>query len=125
MRLQGLTSKVLLTAKSAAATANATGSWIDVTDAEGDISIAVNTGAITGAIVWTVEHATDSGGTGGAAFTPDDGAFGTVSADTIQRRTINAGSINGFIRVVGTITTGPVLVAASVAYQPDQPAGSV
>lgn len=120
--LQALKTVKALSPVSAANTTAATSSWIDITDAEGDIRIIVSTGAITGGIVWTVEHATDSGGTSGAAFTPDDGAFSAVTANTVQARTINASSINGFIRVVGTITTGPVLVAANYTYQPDEPA---
>lgn len=122
MMLQGLKTVKLLAPVSAADTAAATSPWVDITDAEGDISIIVSTGAITGGIVWTVEHATSSGGAGGAAFTPDDGAFSAVTANTVQRRTIRAASINAFIRVVGTITTGPVQVAANATYQGDEPA---
>lgn len=108
----------LLSPVSAANTAAATSSWVDCTAAEGDIQITVITGAITGGIVWTVEDATDNSGTGGAAMTPNEGAFAAVTANTIQKRTVSANTCRGFMRVVGTITTGPVLVAASLQFQP-------
>lgn len=112
----------LLAPVSAANTAAATSAWIDVTQAEGVIVLQLETGAITGSIVWTVEHATSVGGAGSAAFTPDDGAFGTVTANTVQKRFVDANSINGFLRCVGTITTGPVVVSASCLYVTDEPA---
>jgi len=120
--LQALKAVKILAPVSAANTAAATSGWIDIREAVGDISITLHTGAITGAIVWTVNHATAADGTGDAAFTPDDGVFGTVSANTVQRRTIKSSALGGWIKCVGTITTGPVLVAASCSYQPDEPA---
>jgi hypothetical protein len=121
MMLRGLVTKSLLNPASCANTAAATSGWVDIRDAEGDILIVVQTGAVTGGIVYTVEHADDNTGTGGAAFTPDEGAFSTVTANTVQERATSASSLKQFMRVVGTITTGPVLVGASVVYQGDEP----
>ncbi len=115
---QAATTKVLLSPVSAANTAAATSSWVDARDAEGDIMFVVQAGAITGGIVWTIEHATDGSGTGGAAITPNEGAFAAVTANTVQKRTISANACKGYVRCVGTITTGPVLVAASISYRP-------
>lgn len=112
------TLKVLLDPASAANTAAATSSWIACTPSTGSIMFIVQTGAITGGIVYTVETASDNSGTGGAAVTPIEGAFSAVTANTIQKRTIDCKSSKGFVRIVGTITTGPVLVAASIAYRP-------
>lgn len=108
----------LLSPVSAAATANATSSWTDIRAAEGDLVVIVETGALTGSLVWTVEHATDSGGTGAVAITPSDGAFTAGAANQTQKRSVSANAVGGWVRVVGTIVTGPVLVAASVSYQP-------
>ena len=119
------TTIALLNPASAANTAAATSAWKDITQAEGDISIIVSVGAITGSIVVTVEHADDSSGTNGAAFTPDDGAFPTITANSVNRRVIDSRSIKGFIRVVGTITTGPVLIGANATFVPDEPVGAV
>lgn len=111
---QAATSTLLLSPVSAANTAAATSSWVDVRHAKGNILFVVQTGALTGSLVWTIETATDSGGTGGAAITPNEGAFDAVTANQLQKRTINANASKGFARVIGTIVTGPVLVSASV-----------
>lgn len=115
---QAATSKVLLSPASAANTAAATSSWISCVDAVGDIVFILSVGAITGGIVWTVEHATDGSGTGGAAITPNEGAFAAVTANTVQKRTIPATACKGYVRCVGTITTGPVLVGGTASYRP-------
>ena len=115
---QGATTVKLLSPVSAANTAAATSSWTDIRAAEGHLVFIVEAGAITGGIVWTIEHATDSGGTGAAAITPNDGAFSAVTANTVQKRCVSSDAPGGWVRVVGTITTGPVLVAASVTYHP-------
>lgn len=115
---QAATHTKLLDPVSAAATANATSGWVDATKAEGDIVFVVQTGALTGSLAWTVEHASDSGGTGAVAITPNEGAFAAGAANQAQKRTVNASAVQGFVRVVGTIVTGPVLVAASVLFRP-------
>lgn len=106
----------LLDPVSAAATANATSAWVDVRAAEGDLVFTVQTGALTGSITWTIEHASDSGGTGGTGITPQEGAFAAGAANQVQKRCVSASAVQGFVRVVGTIVTGPVLVAANVKF---------
>lgn len=115
---QAFTSAILLNPASAANTAAATSSWTDVRAAEGDIVITVQSGAVTGSITWTVEHASDGSGTGAAAITPNEGAFSAGAANQVQQRTLNGNAVAGWVRVVGTIVTGPVLVAANVKYHP-------
>lgn len=116
---QAATQALVMTPASKANTAAATSSWIDVRAAEGDIQFIVLTGAITaGGIVYTIEDATDGSGTGGAGMTPNEGAFATVTADSVQERTVSANTCRGWVRVVGTITTGPVVVGAALQYHP-------
>lgn len=115
---QAASSVLALNPASAANTAAATSAWLDVRGKEGDIVVVVQAGAITGSIAWTLEDATDGAGSGGAGITPNEGAFAAVTANQVQRRTISAKAHRGFIRVVGTIVTGPVLVAASVHARP-------
>lgn len=115
---QAATVVKLLDPASAANTAAATSSWVDVRAAEGDIMFTNHCGALTGSIVWTIEHASDGSGTGAAAITPNEGAYGTVSANTVQKRTVSANAVAGWVRCVGTIVTGPALVAVSIAYNP-------
>lgn len=108
----------LLDPVSAANTAAATSGWVDVKEAEGDIVFINQVGALTGSITWTIEHASDGSGTGAAAITPNEGAYAAGAANQIQKRTVNASAVAGFVRCVGTIVTGPALVAASIQYHP-------
>ena len=117
---QGQASKTvkLLDPASAANTAAATSGWVDVREAEGDIVFSNQVGALTGSITWTIEHASDGSGTGAAAITPNEGAYTAGAATQIQKRTVNASAVAGWVRCVGTIGTGPALVAASISYHP-------
>lgn len=115
---QAVTTKKLLDPVSAANTAAATSGWVDARDAEGDIVFINQVGALTGSITWTIEHASDGSGTGGAAITPTEGAYAAGAANQIQKRTVPASAIQGYVRCVGTIVTGPALVAAAIAYRP-------
>jgi len=103
---------------SAAATVNATSGWIDVRDAEGDVVVTNQIGAMTGSCTWTLEDATDASGTGGAGITPNEGAYAAGAANQVQKRTLSASAVRGWVRCVGTIVTGPSLVAASLQYRP-------
>ncbi len=116
---QASTAKKLLDPVSAANTAAATSSWIACggADGEGDVMVTTQVGALTGSITWTVETATDNSGTGGVAVTPNEGAFAAGAANQIQKRTFNKSNLKGFLRVVGTIVTGPALVSAALAYR--------
>lgn len=107
----------LLDPVSAANTAAATSGWVDVRQAEGDVMVITQVGALTGSITWTIETASDSGGTGAAGITPNEGAFAAGAANQVQKRTVRATACKGFVRVVGTIVTGPALVAARLAYR--------
>ena len=115
---QAATTKLLLSPASAANTAAATSAWVDMRDAAGDILFINQVGALTGSIVWTIEHATDGSGTGSAAIVPNEGAYATVTANSVQKRTISANACKGFVRCVGTIVTGPALVSASTSSRP-------
>lgn len=109
---------ILLNPVSAANTAAATSGWVDARKYEGDLMFVAQAGALTGSIAWTIEDATDGSGTGAAGVTPNEGAFAAGAANQIQKRTVNAGAIRGWVRIVGTIVTGPVLVAASLHSHP-------
>lgn len=115
---QAATSTKLLDPASAANTAAATSSWTDVRGAEGDLMFVTHVGALTGSITWTIEHASDGSGTGAATIVPNEGAFAAGAATQLQKRTVNASAVAGWVRVVGTIVTGPAFVAASVHHRP-------
>lgn len=107
----------LLNPASAANTAAATSAWVAIPKpAIGSIEIEAHVGALTGSIVWTLETASDGAGTGAASVTPTEGAFDAGAANTVQKRTFDAKISKGFIRLTGTIVTGPALVQASAKY---------
>ena len=108
----------LLDPVSAGNTAAATSGWIDVRDREGDLLFVNQVGAMTGSITWTIEDATDGSGTGAAGVTPNEGAYSAGAANQVQKRTVNASAVRGWVRCVGTIVTGPSLVAASLLARP-------
>jgi hypothetical protein len=117
---QGQAAKIvkLLDPASAANTAAATSAWIDVREAEGDIVFTNQVGAMTGSITWTIEDATDGAGTGAAGITPVEGAYSAGAANQVQKRCLNASAVRGWVRCVGTIVTGPSLVAVNIKYHP-------
>jgi hypothetical protein len=110
----------LLDPVSAAATVNATSSYVDVRQYEGPVEFEIATGAITGSISWDIQDATDAGGTGVASIASslNEGATFVNTANQVQKKTINAKSTRGFVRVIGTIVTGPVLVQAALQALP-------
>lgn len=110
----------LLDPVSAANTAAATSSYIDVRQFEGDLEFIIGTGAITGSIAWDIQDATDAGGTGSASIASslNEGATFVNTASQVQKKTIKRHSTRGFVRVIGTIATGPVLVQAALQALP-------
>ena len=115
---QAASAVLLLSPVSAANTAAATSGWVAVSAAEGDVVFTNQVGALTGSITWTIEDATDGSGTGAAGMTPNEGAYAAGAANQIQKRTISANACRGWVRCVGTIVTGPALVAANIKYHP-------
>lgn len=103
----------LLSSVSAAATANATGTGVLVNAYEGQLVLVVNVGAVTGSITPSLEECTDAGGTGAAALTPIESAWGTVSANTCEKRSY-AKPTKPYVRFKGVIVTGPALVSATL-----------
>ena len=101
----------------AADTAGATGAWINIADVVGDLRAIVDVGVVTaGSIAPTIEDADDISGTNNAEVIPRDGAFTTVTTanDPMrQDRHLDSNAIRGFIRFLGTVTTGPVQVAVT------------
>jgi hypothetical protein len=107
----------LLNPVSAANTAAATSAWVAIPKpALGAVEIEAHVGALTGSIVWTLETASDDSGTGAAAVTPTEGAFAAGAANTVQKRTFDAKVSKGYVKLTGTIVTGPALVQASAKY---------
>lgn len=84
---QAAASAKLLDPVSAANTAAATSGWVDVRDAEGDVMVTAQVGALTGSISWAIQTASDGSGTGSTPMTPNEGAFAAGAANQVQKRT--------------------------------------
>lgn len=114
---QAATPIKLLDPQNAANTAAATGGWVDVRQYEGDIAVIQQVGALTGSIAGVVQDATDGSGTGAANVT--GAAFTSVAAaNNIQEIAVSASAVRGWIRYLGTVTTGPVQVSVSALARP-------
>ena len=102
---------------SAANTAAATSGWIDARDYEGDLVFIQQIGAVTGSIAGKIQDATDGSGTGVGDVT--GATFASVSsANSTQKIAVAAGSVRGWIRYLGTVTTGPAITAVSMLARP-------
>jgi hypothetical protein len=121
---EGKTSDVfcLLPTTIAADTAAATSGWVDIKNPIGDVCIIINVGVVTdGSILPSIRTATDDMGTGDTLLVPNEGDFTPVTTDSpnrLQKMTFDARSSLGYIQFVGTITTGPAAVAASLQVHP-------
>lgn len=111
-----------LASVSAGNTAAATSAWIDCRKYEGDLVFTVNTGLLAaGTVTWTFEHASDGSGTGAAGIVPNEGALTVITTSNdplLQKRTISASAILGWVRIVGTVVTGAALVGVSMLAHP-------
>ena len=104
----------LITLSNAASQASTvTGSAVNLMtpDIDGLMEITQNIGAVTGSITGKIQDSAD-GSTGWADLT--GATFTQVSsANNTQRIVIDARATRGYIRYVGTIVTGPALVAVT------------
>lgn len=101
----------LLVPGAKANTAAATTAWTAISKYKGDMVLMCSVGTVTaGSVTWTVEAADLVDGTGGAAITLVEGPFTVVTTSNdplAEKRIIPAGSIKPFMRVIGTVATGP------------------
>jgi hypothetical protein len=104
----------LLNSVSCANTAAATSAYVAIgADADGDVLVVINVGTITGTIDFTFDTATDSGGTGTAGIVPAAGALAQITTsndNACYLARFPKAKTKGFLRVVGTIVTGPALL---------------
>lgn len=103
---------------SCANTAAATSGYIDVRKYNhGEMLMLQHSGAITGTLDGKWQDATDSGGTGVADIAGATYAQVTT-ANQAGKVVLPAGSTRGFVRYVGTIATGPVVLGVSILAHP-------
>jgi len=119
---QAMKEVILKEARSAANTADATGVFTAIPVGEGTIVVIQQTGAITGTLAGTIETAEAANGLNNLALTPDDGSvFTSVSgANNVQKKVFNARQNRGYMKYIGTVGTGPVLLAVTALYRPKE-----
>lgn len=112
------TVQALLSAVSAANTAAASSAFVDVRGYEGDVQLTLNVGIIVGTLTYTFQTATDGAGTGARTIVPNEGALTVVTTanddPNCQKATFEARNLDGFLKVIGTVVTGPAIVAYSL-----------
>ena len=102
------TATIVINPAEAANTAAATSGWLDVRNVKGSILFIQSSGAITGTLTGKIQGATDSEGTGAADIS--GATFTAVSAaDKVHKCVVMSGAAP-YMRYVGTIVTGPVIV---------------
>lgn len=101
----------LLTAVSAADTAAATGSGVDLQDYEGPVVITQNHGVSTGTLDGKIQDSANNSSfadVSGLAFTQETTTAG------IQKLVVQSKQVRRYIKYVGTVCTGPQVVSVSM-----------
>jgi len=111
------TTTSILDTVSAANTAAATSGsskWLDVRAYDGEILVTQVLGAVTGTIAGKLQSASDANGTGAADITGY--TFPVNTANQSSKVVVDPKKVvGGFLGYVGTIATGPSLVAVTAA----------
>lgn len=95
----------------------ANGSYVDISSAEGEVVVYIPVGAVTGSVVVKVQDADNTSGTGVADLTGvTTGSYNT--ANSVTKLVFPSSSARKAIRVVATVTTGPVVMGALVGFIP-------
>lgn len=105
---------LLLASQSATNTAAATTAWTAVAGYEGQVQIVINVGTITGTIDFTFYTNSVASDSGQAEITPLDGALAQVTTSNdvaVYVARIDARVLRGYLKVVGTVVTGPALLS--------------
>ena len=109
------TVQALNTASLSAGASN--GNWLAVSDYEGDLLFIISQGATTGNVVVKVTDATDGSGTGAGDVTGATTAALT-NANTSNKIVVPASKCRSHVRVIATVTTGPVVVGVTLVARP-------
>lgn len=94
------------------------GAWVDVRTQEGELYVPITVGAVTGSVIFSLQDATDGSGTGAAALSPAVATGSITTANSVSKLVVPAGTVRGWVRVVSTVTTGPVFAGALIAGHP-------
>lgn len=111
---QAGTPLLLLASQSCAATANATSAWTAISGYEGVVSVIINVGAITGTLDITFNTNDAASDSGADAIVPLGGALAQITTSNdvaVYKADFDARALQGYLKVIGTIVTGPALLS--------------
>lgn len=114
--LNQATPVIVLNAVSAANTAAATSSGIDLTGYEGVVVMCQQTGAITGTLDGVIQDSADNSSftSVGGASTPSLTFAQVTAANKVANVSFDVRSVRRYIRYIGNIVTGPVLISVTL-----------
>ena len=87
------------------------GTWIDTRNYQGALVFVITLGSVTGSVIVKIQDATDISGTSSADVSGATTASLTT-ANTSTKLILPSSKPRGFVRLVATVTTGPVLTSA-------------
>jgi hypothetical protein len=102
----------LLAAVSAANTAAATGTGVDLLDYEGPVVITQNHGVSTGTLAGKIQDSADNSAF--ADIVPAVSFAGETTTVGVQQVVVQSKQVRRFIRYLGTVGTGPQVVAVTM-----------
>lgn len=102
----------LLAAVSAANTAAATGTGVDLLDYEGPVVITQNHGVSTGTLAGKIQDSADNSAF--ADIVPAVNFTGETTTVGVQQVVIQSKQVRRYIRYLGTVGTGPQVVAVTM-----------
>jgi hypothetical protein len=114
VQLGSLTRTKLIASVSAANTAAATSAWTQVAGYDGEVAVEISVGIITGTLDLTFSTNDAASDTGATAIVPIDGALAQVTTsndDAVYTAIFPAKALRGYLKVIGTVGTGPALIS--------------
>ena len=118
--LESATVTKIAAAVSAANTAAAS-FWTAVPVSEGIVLLVLSIGVITGTLDLTFTTNTAGSDSGATAVTPIGGAIAQITTsldDAVYVAAFPATALRGYVKVVGTVVTGPALISYTMITQP-------
>lgn len=96
------------------------GAWVDARNVKGELCVPITVGAVTGSVIVKLQDATDGSGTGAADLSPAVATASINTQNSTAKLVVPANTIRSHVRVVATVTTGPVFLAAPVLAIPER-----
>lgn len=110
----GALTRTKIFAPVSAANTAAASAWVDARGYEGDVAVEISVGVITGTLDITF-NTNDAGNDSGAtAIVPTGGALAQITTsndDAIYTAIFPSTALRGYLKVIGTVGTGPALIA--------------